>query len=72
MRWWLTLPLLLAACGDDGKNMPTDGPMPDDMVVTCMPGLKRVAPARYELARSNFRPDRELDVLILQPASHGR
>ena len=39
---------------------------PDDIVLTCMPGLKQVAPMRYELSHSNFRPDRELDLLILQ------
>ena len=39
---------------------------PDDIVLTCMPGLKRLGPTRYELSSSNFRPDRELDVLILQ------
>jgi hypothetical protein len=39
---------------------------PNDIVLTCMPGLKRVAPTRYELVRANFRPDRELDLLILQ------
>jgi hypothetical protein len=42
---------------------------PEDIVATCMPGVKRTAPTRYELARSNFRPDRELDVLILQAAA---
>jgi hypothetical protein len=48
---------------------------PEDIVATCLPGVTRTAPTRYELARSNFRPDRELDVLILQPVSevkHGR
>ena len=39
---------------------------PEDIVLTCMPGLKRVSPTRYELLRSNFRPDKELDLLILQ------
>jgi Domain of unknown function (DUF4424) len=34
---------------------------PEDIVATCMPGVKRTAPTRYELVRSNFRPDRELD-----------
>jgi hypothetical protein len=42
---------------------------PTDIVATCVPGLKRAGPARYELLRSNFRPDRELEVLILQPAN---
>lgn len=39
---------------------------PGDIVATCMPGLKRVAPARYEMTLSGFRPDRELELLILQ------
>src|SRR5437867_3521327 len=29
MRWWLAVPLLLAACGDDGKHGTMDGPMRD-------------------------------------------
>jgi hypothetical protein len=41
----------------------------DDIVATCMPGLTRIAPARYELMQPNFRPDRELEVLFLQPAN---
>jgi hypothetical protein len=39
---------------------------PDDIVVTCTPELQRVAPTRYELRRSNFHPDQELELLILQ------
>ena len=39
---------------------------PDDIVLSCMPGLRRVAPARYELQRTSFRPDRDLELLILQ------
>jgi hypothetical protein len=39
---------------------------PDDIVLTCLPDLNRVAPTRYELVKSNFHPDRELDLLILQ------
>ena len=38
----------------------------DDIVLTCMPGLKRVAPTRYELTRTDFHPDRELELLMLQ------
>ncbi|HUJ31704.1 MAG TPA: DUF4424 family protein [Candidatus Acidoferrum sp.] len=41
---------------------------PQDIVLTCMPGLKRVTPVRYELNRSNFHPDQELKLLILQLA----
>ena len=39
---------------------------PDDIVLTCTPGLKRLSPTRYELVRSDFRPRRELDILVLQ------
>ncbi len=39
---------------------------PDDIVLTCMPRLKRVAPTRYELVRANYRPDHDLDLLILR------
>ena len=38
----------------------------DDMVLTCMPGIKKSGPKRYEVELQNFRPDGELDVLILQ------
>lgn len=31
-----------------------------------MPGSKRVTPTRYELVRSDFRPDRDLRLLVLQ------
>jgi len=47
-------------------HLTVDSDSPDDTVFTCMPGLKRVAPTRYELVRSNFRPDRELQLLVLQ------
>jgi hypothetical protein len=40
----------------------------EDLVLTCMPGVQRTAPRRYELARTGFRPDRELRLLLLQPA----
>lgn len=36
MRWWPAV-LLLAACGDDGKSMPADGPTPDNAVLTDAP-----------------------------------
>ena len=39
---------------------------PADIMVTCMPGVKRTTPTQYELTRSNFRPERELELLLLQ------
>jgi hypothetical protein len=40
---------------------------PDDLVLSCMP-LRRTGPSRYELSRSDFRPEKDLDVLLLQRA----
>jgi hypothetical protein len=34
-----------------------------------MPNLKRIAPTGYELFRTNFRPDREIELLVLQNAN---
>ncbi len=38
---------------------------PEDILLTCMPGLKPVAPSRYEFTQPNFHPDKELNLLIL-------
>jgi hypothetical protein len=47
-------------------HLDIDSENPDDIVLTCLPSVKKVSPTRYELNLSNFRPDRELDLLILQ------
>ncbi len=39
---------------------------PDDIVLTCMPGLKRVGPTSYEFSRSDFHPQSDMKLLILQ------
>jgi hypothetical protein len=39
---------------------------PDDIVMTCMPDLKKVSSTRYELDHSDFHPDRELELFIFQ------
>jgi hypothetical protein len=36
------------------------GDSPEDIALTCMPGLKRVGAARYELSQSDFRPNKDL------------
>ncbi len=38
-----------------------------DIVLTCMPGLKRIGGTRYQLTRTNFHPASDLKLLILQP-----
>jgi len=39
---------------------------PADIVLACIPGLRRTAPTQYELAQSNYRPDQEIELLLLQ------
>ncbi|MFB3921850.1 MAG: DUF4424 family protein [Terriglobia bacterium] len=39
---------------------------PDDIVLTCRPRLERTKPTLYEFSQENFRPDRDLKLMILQ------
>jgi hypothetical protein len=41
----------------------------EDIVLTCMAGLKPITQYLYRLDKLNFRPDRELDLLILEPVN---
>jgi hypothetical protein len=38
----------------------------EDIVSGCVPGLQRVGPTEYRLKRSNFHPDRELELIFLE------
>src|SRR5579859_3463006 len=38
----------------------------ENILATCMPGLKQTGPSLYETIRTDYRPDRDLQVLILQ------
>lgn len=40
----------------------------DDILVSCIPGLKQVSETQFELTRRSFRPTEELKLLILQPS----
>lgn len=42
---------------------------PEDILLTCMPGVQRVAPTRYETTKQDFRPSSELELMILQGKS---
>lgn len=44
---------------------------PDEILVTCMPGLKRISPTKYSLNLSDFHPTSDLNLLILQPPKKG-
>ncbi|HXZ20427.1 MAG TPA: DUF4424 family protein, partial [Candidatus Acidoferrales bacterium] len=39
---------------------------PNDMLITCMPGLQRVAPTKFVLEKDNFQPSEELKLMVLQ------
>ena len=40
---------------------------PEDILTTCFPGVRRTSDTTYELSRTNFHPDSELSLLILEP-----
>jgi hypothetical protein len=40
---------------------------PENLVSFCGDGVRKISPTRFELVRTNWRPDRELHVLIVQP-----
>ena len=48
-----------------------DKERPDSLVSVCMTGVKKIGPTRFEIRRTNFRPDRDLSILLLEPAPTG-
>jgi hypothetical protein len=40
---------------------------PDNIVSFCGSGLTRLSPTRFEMRRRNWRPNRDLAVLIVRP-----
>ena len=40
---------------------------PDNLVSFCGTGVRKISPTRFEMRRTNWRPDRDLRVLILSP-----
>jgi hypothetical protein len=40
---------------------------PDNIVSFCGTGIRKISPTQFEMQRTNWRPDRDLRVLILQP-----
>ncbi len=43
----------------------------ENLVSFCGTGLRRISPTRFEMRRSNWRPDRDLRVLIVEPHRSG-
>lgn len=44
---------------------------PENLVSFCADGVRKIAPTRFEMRKANWRPDRDLKVLILQPHQPG-
>ena len=42
---------------------------PGNLVSFCETGVKKISPTQYEVRRANWRPTRDLHVLIIEPAS---
>jgi Domain of unknown function (DUF4424) len=42
---------------------------PENLVSFCGSGVRQIGPTQFEMRRRNWRPDRDLDVLILVPSS---
>ena len=40
---------------------------PDNLVSFCGEGVRRISPTQFEMRRRNWRPDRDLNILILNP-----
>ena len=40
---------------------------PGNLVSFCGEGVKKISPTQFEMRKRNWRPDRDLDVLILEP-----
>jgi hypothetical protein len=41
---------------------------PENLVSFCAEGVRKISPTRFEMVRTNWRPDRDLKILIVMPA----
>lgn len=44
---------------------------PENLVSFCGEGVRRISPTQFEMRRRDWRPERDLDILILVPAREG-
>jgi hypothetical protein len=70
--WWRSLQYILTTANNwSGPirhfHLEIDSDSPDDILLTCMPGMQQTSPTHYEFDASDFHPDRNLDIAILQP-----
>ena len=43
---------------------------PENLVSFCGQGVRKISPTRFETIRTNWRPDRDLKVLIVAPSGN--
>lgn len=55
-------------------RLTVDKGYPDRLVSLCMDGMKKISPTRFEVVKTDYEPDRDLDVLFvaLIPAEGGQ
>ena len=70
--WWRSLQYILTTANNwNGPikhfHLEIDSDSPDDILLTCVPSIQQTSPTRYEFDASDFQPDRNLNIVILQP-----
>lgn len=70
--WWRSLQYILTTANNwNGPiqhfHLEIDSDSSDDILLTCTPSIKQTSPTRYELDASDFRPERDLAIVVLQP-----
>jgi hypothetical protein len=70
--WWRSVQYILTTANNwSGPikhfHLEIDSDAPDEILLTCMPSIKQTSPTRYEFDASDFHPERNLDLAILQP-----
>ena len=48
-------------------HLTLEKPEPGSLVSTCIEGLEKTSPVRFELTRENYRPAEDLDVIFFRP-----
>jgi hypothetical protein len=44
---------------------------PANLISFCGEGVRKISPTRFEMRKRNWRPDRDLRILIVQPQPRG-
>lgn len=70
--WWRSLQYILTTANNWAGpikhfHLEIDSDASDDILMTCTPNIQQTSPTRYELDASDFHPDRNLNLVILQP-----